>query len=161
MSQFYQAYHAPLYAVAFRIIRNRQSAEDVVQESMVKVWLAIATYDPEQARLLTWAAKVCANVAIDYVRTARYRLTRRSTSLEDTVAGRLPGLGGFQPEHIGMPELLRALRPEYRQLLDLIYLQGYTQQEAALHLAVPLGTVKTWSTQARRQLLRWIQLKHP
>ncbi|WP_345109283.1 RNA polymerase sigma factor [Hymenobacter algoricola] len=61
-----------------------------------------------------------------------------------------PAPAGFRPEHIGVVDLLRGLRPEYRQVMELLYLQGYTQPETAEALQVPVGTVKTWSVGARR-----------
>ena len=154
MTLFYQQHRPALFTVVLRIVRNRQSAEDVVQESMVKVWLSIASYDAEMGRLFTWAAKICCNTAIDHMRTARTRQAARTTSLEDTSALRHAAPGGFRPEHIGVPELLLGLRPEYRQVMDLLYLQGYTQGEAAEKLQVPLGTVKTWVGRARCTLAR-------
>lgn len=86
------------------------------------------------------------------MRTGRYRLSARTSSLEDSAAVQGTAVTGFVPEHIGVAELLGGLRPEYRQVMELLYLRGYTQQEAAVALEVPLGTVKTWSVGARRQL---------
>ena len=91
---------------------------------------------------------------IDHVRTARYRLGARTASLDDSPAACYPAPTDFRPEHIGVADLLRGLRPEYRQVLELLYLQGYTQVETAEALQVPVGTVKTWSLSARRQLSR-------
>lgn len=153
MTLFYQHYRAALHAAVNRIVRNPQTAEDVVQEGMVKVWHSIASYDPEQSRLFTWAAKVCCNTAIDYVRTGRHRMGARSASLEDSAEAQRRAVS-FRPEDIGVTDLLLGLRPEYRQVMDLLYLQGYTQQEAADHLHVPVGTVKTWVGRARFQLAR-------
>lgn len=149
MTLFYHQYRSALLSAILRIVRNRQSAEDVLQESLVKVWFAIASYDETQSRLFTWAAKICCNTAIDHVRTGRFRLTARTASLEDSAAAQHVAAPGFQPEHIGVSELLHGLRPEYRQVMELLYLRGYTQVEAADALSVPVGTVKTWVGRAR------------
>lgn len=149
MAEFYQQYRAALYAAILRIVRNRQSAEDVLQEGMVKVWFSIATYNAGQGRLFTWAAKICCNTAIDHIRTGRFRLTAHSNSLEDTPALHFAAPTSFRPEHIGVADLLCSLRPEYRQVMDLLYLQGFTQVEAATKLCVPLSTVKTWAGRAK------------
>ncbi|MCC3155211.1 sigma-70 family RNA polymerase sigma factor [Hymenobacter sp. BT770] len=150
---FYQHYHVALSAAVRRIVRDPHAAQDVLQESMVKIWRALALYDPNQGRLFTWAAKICCNTAIDHVRTARYRLAARTHSLDDARALAL-GTPGFRPEDIGVADLLRGLRPEYRHVMDLLYLQGHTQQEAAERLNVPLGTVKTWVGRSRQLLGR-------
>lgn len=153
MAVFYRRYHAALLAAVRRIVHDRQDAEDVVQAGMFKVWRGIASFDPEKSRLFTWAAKICCNAAIDHVRTARYRLAGRTDGLENADTSAL-STAGFRPEDIGVADLLTVLRPEYRQVMDLLYLQGYTQLEAAEHLNVPVGTVKTWVGRARQLLGR-------
>lgn len=154
MTLFYHGYRPALYAAVRRIVRNPQSAEDVLQESLVKIWLALDSYDATQSRLFTWAAKICCNTAIDHVRSSHYRVTARMASLEQTQVANYPAPPTFNPEHLGLSDLLRDLRPEHRRVLDLLYLQGYTQVEAAEALQVPVGTVKTWSLGARRRLAR-------
>lgn len=137
-----------------RVVRNRQSAEDVLQESLVKVWASIASYDAAQSRLFAWAAAICRNAAVDHVRTGRHRVLLRTATLKDTPGQQFVAPPDFMPEHIGVPELLLGLRPEYRRVLELLYPGGYTQLEAAEELQVPLGTVKTWSVGARHRLAR-------
>lgn len=152
MTGFYRQYHAALYATVLKIVRNRHSAEDVLQEALLKVWLSAASYDAARGRLFTWAARICANAAIDHVRSSHFRMTARTASLEHS-----PALGHaapveFRPEHIGVADLLYQLRPEHRQVLDLLYLQGFTQAEAAAALNLPLGTLKTRAASAKRRL---------
>lgn len=149
MADFYHQYQVPILALLLRITRNRQSAEDALQEGMVKVWRSIGSYDPALSSLFTWAARVCSNTAIDQLRKGNSRMLARTASLDKVIELRHMAAEGFQPEHIGVVELLQPLRPEYRQVMDLIYLQGYTQAEAADQLCVPVGTVKTWTGRAR------------
>ena len=149
MADFYQHYRPALLAAVLRIVRNRQTAEDLVQESMLKVWLNIGSYDAGISQLFTWAARICCNTAIDYLRTGRARLVAHSASLEDTPVVHYAAPVGFRPEHIGVEDLLLGLRPEYRQVMSLLYLQGFTQAEAAAELCVPVSTVKTWAGRAR------------
>jgi RNA polymerase sigma factor (sigma-70 family) len=151
MALFYQHYHKSLLAAVMRIVRNAHTAEDVMQESMLKVWRAIGTYNPDHSRLFTWAAKICCNTAIDYIRTGQHRFAGRTDGLDNARAQKLVA-PGFRPEDIGVADILQTLRPEYRQVMDLLYLQGHTQQEVAKRLNVPLGTVKTWVGRARHLL---------
>lgn len=153
MTEFYQRYHLALFAAVQRLMRNRPAAEDVLQEGLIKVWCAIDSYDSKQGRLFTWAAKICCNTAIDHLRTARHRLAARTAPLDDQLVQAL-GTPGFRPDDIGVADLLHGLRPEYRQVMDLLYLQGHTQQETAERLNVPVGTVKTWVGRARFLLSR-------
>jgi RNA polymerase sigma-70 factor (ECF subfamily) len=119
-----------------------------MQEGMLKVWRGIGSYDPNQGRLFTWAARICCNTAIDHVRTGQHRLAGRTDGLDGVRVQELAA-PEFRPEDIGVADLLRGLRPEYRQVMDLLYLQGHTQQEVAERLNVPVGTVKTWVARAR------------
>lgn len=153
MTEFYQRYHGALCAAVRRLVRDSHTAEDVVQEGMLKVWRGIALYDPAQGRLFTWAAKICCNTAVDHLRTGRQRLAARTAGLDSTLVDAL-AVPGFRPDDIGVADLLQGLRPEYRQVMDLVYLQGYTQLEASEHLNVPLGTVKTRMGRSRLLLAR-------
>lgn len=154
MTVFYQHFGRALQGTVLRVVRNQQSAEDVLQESLVKVWASIASYDAAQSRLFTWAATICRNAAIDHVRTGRHRELMRTATLDDKPGRQFVAPPDFMPEHIGVPDLLLGLRPEHRRVLELLYLRGYTQLEAAEELQVPLGTVKTWSVGARHRLAR-------
>ena len=161
MTDFYRHYRPALLTAVLRLVRNRHTAEDLLQEGMLKVWLSIEAYDPDRGRLFTWAARICCNAAIDYLRTGRARLLARSASLEDTPALHQAAPTEFHPEHIGVADWLLPLRPHHRQVLDLLYLQGYTQLEAAAALQVPLGTVKTWAGRARVLLAQRLQTPRP
>jgi DNA-directed RNA polymerase specialized sigma24 family protein len=108
-----------------RVVRNRQTGEDVLQESMVKGWFSIGSYDAEISWLFTWAARICCNTAIDHLRTGRARLVAQSATLGDTPAMHYAAPVEFYPEHIGVADLLLNLRPEYRRVIDLLYLQDF------------------------------------
>lgn len=158
MARFDERYRGALLTQVRRLVRDPQSAEDVLQEGLLKVWLAVATYDPARGRLYTWAARVCVNAAVDHLRSRAVRQGRRTTPLAELVLiGAEPAAPVvFWPEHIGLVDLLARLRPEHRRTLELLYFGGYTYPEAAEELAVPLSTVKTWASTAKRRLARWL-----
>jgi len=143
MTLFYQHYHKSLYHFIWRVVRQDELAEDILQESMLKCWLSFASYDARKGRLFTWALNLSRNLAIDKLREARYQQARRTVSLAETDYDQLVATNGFQPEHIGVREWLTALSASDRALLDTLYFKGYTQVEAAAHLHLPLGTVKS------------------
>lgn len=142
MSFFYENYKRALYQVILRIVRQEELAEDVLQESMLKFWLAFPTYDASKGRLFTWALNISRNLAIDRLREQR-RTAQRTQSLSDCSAHRLAAPLTFQPEHIGVRDWLVLLEPSDQQLLELLYMRGYTQAEVADELQLPLGTVKS------------------
>ncbi len=154
MTVFYRQYRVALYNTVLKTVRNRQSAEDVLQDALLRVWLSVASYDAARGRLFTWAARICANAAIDHVRSSYFRQSVRTASLEQSPAQGYAAPVDFRPEHIGVPDLLGQLRPDHRQVVDLLYLQGFTQLEASAALNMPLGTLKTRAASAKRQLAK-------
>ena len=143
MDQFYKSYSKALYYTIWRIVRQDELAEDLLQECMVKFWLAFPRYDSRKGRLFTWALNIARNLAIACLREHRYRDAQRTQSLSESLTLERAAPPTFVPEHIGVRDWLELLGPSDRQLLDLLYLQGYTQTEAADELHLPLGTVKS------------------
>lgn len=147
MTHFYQHYKAALYYTIWRIVRHNELAEDILQESMLKFWLTFAAYDTRKGRLFTWALNISRNLAIDRLRELR-RTSQHTSSLLESSAAELAAPISFKPEHVGVRELIANMLPDDHCLLDLLYWQGYTQQEAAEELQLPLGTIKSRSRRA-------------
>jgi len=143
-------YSRNLLSVILRLVRHEDLAQDVLQEGLLKVWLSIARYDPARGRLFTWMVRVCCNQAIDALRSPRHRFHSANKSLEVGGAQQASAPVSFNPEHIGLRELVLRLKPRQREVIDLLYFGGCTQVEAAEQLGIPLATVKT---RARAALL--------
>ncbi|UOQ72760.1 RNA polymerase sigma factor [Hymenobacter cellulosilyticus] len=154
MTLFYDKYGRVLYNVILRIVRNEVMAEDVLQESMVKIWYSFASYTASRGRLFTWALNVCRNAAIDQLRTRQYHEGQQTQALESSMACYQVAATGFQPEHVGLRELVMCLKPNDRKIIDLLYFGGFTQAEVADELQVPLGTVKTRARAAMHALAK-------
>ncbi|GAA3922990.1 RNA polymerase sigma factor [Hymenobacter algoricola] len=157
MTLFYDAYGKALHSTIWRIVKQEQLAQDVLQESMVKIWFSFASYDAQRGRLFTWALNVCRNVAIDHIRTKRHQAAVRTEELEKSMAQHQAAPPTFQPEHIGLRELVARLSPADQHLIDLLYFNGFTQAEAAHELAIPLGTIKTRARKAIGALSRAVR----
>jgi RNA polymerase sigma-70 factor (ECF subfamily) len=136
-------YGGSLLLVLMRLVRNRELAEDVLQDGLVKVWTSIASYDAAKGRLFTWMVRVCCNLAIDAMRSPRFRFHQGNKPLEVAAAQQAAAAGSFNPEHIGLRELTQRLKPRQLEVIDLLYFGGCTQVEAAKELDIPLATVKT------------------
>jgi RNA polymerase sigma-70 factor (ECF subfamily) len=154
MTLFYRQYSKLLYPVILRIVRNVPAAEDILQESMIKIWNSFASFDATKGYLFSWALRVCRNTAIDHMRDRRAREAQKTQPLDASAALYHAAPATFLPEHVGVRELTHRLRPEYQRLIDLLYFEGLTQVEAAERLQLPLGTVKTHSRQAIRELIK-------
>ncbi len=154
MTLFYKQYGKALYHTIWRLVRHEELAEDVMQETLLKFWLAFPKYDSAKGKLFTWALNIGRNLAIDHLRERRYREAQRTLSLSASDAPDRAAPLTFRPEHIGVRDWLKLLGPGDRQLLDLLYLKGYTQTEAADELRLPLGTVKSRAGRIIRNLAR-------
>lgn len=141
VGELYDAYGGALFGVVLRIVQSRELAEQVLQDTFVKVWRNSASYDASKGRLFTWLVNIARNTAIDATRTAHFQHYRKTESLENLV--HRPSADTLNPEHIGVREVVGRLDEKYRLLIELIYFQGYTQEEAAEATGIPLGTIKT------------------
>jgi RNA polymerase sigma factor (sigma-70 family) len=157
MTLFYEKYSAALYGVIFRIVKKEEIAEDVLQESLVKIWHSFQSYDASKGRLFTWVLNISRNLAIDKIRSRQYRVNSRTQPIEESAALRQAAEPSFRPEHIGLQEVTRQLNPEQKQIIDLLYFGGFTQSEVAEELNLPLGTVKTRARAAIKVLAKLIR----
>ncbi len=153
MAHFYKHYKRALYHTIWRIVRQDEVAEDLLQECMVKFWVAFPTYDTRKGRLFTWALQIGRNLALDCLREQRRKTQLTSPLTEELTTSRAAPVS-FYPEHIGVRDWLNLLSTSDRRLLELLYLEGYSQSEAAQELAIPLGTVKTRAGRIIRNLTR-------
>jgi len=144
---------AQLFGVALRMLRQRDRAEDVLQESFVTIWQRAGDYDPAKGAPLTWLITILRHRAIDALRrSARQpeRLAEPEEALLALVAG--PADSADRGSDLrALQNCLGELGPEQRRAMLLVYAYGLTQEELAARLATPLGTVKSW---IRRSLER-------
>ncbi|MVN90834.1 RNA polymerase sigma factor [Mucilaginibacter aquatilis] len=149
----YDMYSAALYGVIVRIVNDTSTAEDVLQETFVKIWHSAASYSAEKGRLFTWIVNIARNLAIDKIRSKDFRNQFKNQELENNV-GYIDQNNStvYKPELLGVKDLINTLRPEQKSVLDLIYFKGYTHTEAADELGMPLGTIKTRLRMAIQQL---------
>ena len=141
IGELYDAYGGALYGVVLRIVQSPELAQQVLQDTFVKVWRNGTAYDSSKGRLFTWLVNIARNTAIDATRTAHFQRRQKTDSLDVLVHS--PGGPSVNPEHIGVREVVNRLDEKYRQLIELMYFQGYTQEEAAEETGIPLGTIKT------------------
>lgn len=130
-----------MLGIIVRIVRNKQIAEEILQKTFLKIWDKIDTYDEEKSSLFTWMATIARNNAIDQRRLASYANNEKTESLDTTVYDYKTSI--LHTDGIDTSKLLSALDTKYMTVLDMMYLQGYTQSEISRELEIPLGTVKT------------------
>lgn len=152
----YRHYGANLLGIILRIVKDQSLAEDVLQESLVKVWKNTSSFDAQKGRLFTWLLNICRNTAIDKTRSAAFR-HQAAIQGDDNLVGMVDSTDSysFNPDQIGIREWVDKLSPEQVEVIDIVYFSGYSHREAAEKLNLPLGTLKTRLRTALISLRQW------
>jgi RNA polymerase sigma-70 factor (ECF subfamily) len=137
----YDNYGNALFGVVLRIVQSRELAEQVLQDTFLKAWRNGASYDESKGRLFTWLLNIARNTAIDATRTAHFQHYRKTEPVDNLV--HISGGESVNPDHVGLREVVNRLDEKYRNLIDLVYFKGYTQDEIARETGIPIGTIKT------------------
>jgi RNA polymerase sigma-70 factor (ECF subfamily) len=122
----------------------------VLQETYVNIWRRIDTYDAGRGRLFTWMLNIARNAAIDKTRSKGFQQSQRQISLVD--GEMIPAIVRPGVDDLGLKKMILKLKDEQRLLIDLSYFQGFTHEQIAKALDIPLGTVKTRIRSALTQL---------
>lgn len=157
-SYLYDNYAGALYNTIVGIVTDTELANDVLQEVFIKIWRQIDSYDTGRGRLFTWMLNIARNASIDTVRSKGFQNSRANQELTDHVAD-TAGSVETKTDTIGLRKIVAQLKQEWRVLVELSYFQGYTQDEIAGMLQIPLGTVKTRMRSAIQQLSKQLKEK--
>ena len=141
-SFLYDRYSKALFSIILQVVPQQELAEDILQEVFVKIWQNISSYDETKGRLYTWMLNIARNQAIDRTRSKDFNNRMKTTELSENVYNSSQAVEA-KMDDVGLQKTLSNLPDESRKLLDLAYYQGYTQEEIAKMLNIPLGTVKT------------------
>ncbi|MFT6994107.1 MAG: RNA polymerase sigma factor (sigma-70 family) [Maribacter sp.] len=141
ISLLYDNYGDTLLGVAKKVVRSDDLAQDVLQESFVKIWKKSDTYDPSKAKLFTWLFRITRNTAIDKLRSVNTK-TDKEIQIDVSDVYNI-GVESTKPELMDMQEHLNKIEDKYQIVLDALFFQGMTQQEASEELDIPLGTIKS------------------
>jgi RNA polymerase sigma-70 factor, ECF subfamily len=163
-------YQRPVFSIIYRMIRDREQAEDLGQETFVRVFNHIERYDPRY-KFSSWIFKIATNLTIDWIRrkelnTVSIDGSRNAVTAEQIEATSITIASPDEnPEELLEAKQLGAeieqaigrLRPEYRAAILLRHVEGREYQEIAEILSLPLGTVKTYIHRGRNELREQLQ----
>ncbi|MGA7236517.1 MAG: sigma-70 family RNA polymerase sigma factor [Bryobacteraceae bacterium] len=155
LAELYDRYGRLVYSLIVRVVRDGALAEDLVQETFLRVWNRAQGFDAQRGALGPWLLAVARNRAIDYLRSASGR-ERNALELEEVDH---PSLYTNMERDILASDKARVIRaaldklaPNQREVIELAYFEGLTQTEMAERMGQPLGTVKTWVRTALKNL---------
>lgn len=133
-----------LFAIAIRMMRSRDLAEDVLQEAFVKIWERSWQFDPAKGEALAWLATVTRHTALDRLRKQPRKVVAFDETIVDEIDAQLGTLTSSMGEASDLRRCLANLREDYRKVVILAYINGLTHEELAGQLGKPVGTVKSW-----------------
>lgn len=148
MADFYDRYGRMTYALIYRMVRNTAVAEDLVQETFLRVWNRVQAFDSEKGALAPWVLTVARNRAIDYIRSVDGRMAQSSFEIDKMEHPAV--FRDFENDILNLDrvkvlkEAFEKLTPNQRVAIELAYYEGLSQTEMAERMKQPLGTVKTW-----------------
>ena len=148
MGTLYDRYGNLAYSIILRIVGSHPLAEDLVQETFLRVWTRICLFDGDRRALRPWVVAIARNQALDYIRSSTgrtQRLTSGSNRLEQlSLAAAQHSSYWYDNSFAPVNAAFQKLTVNQRAVINLAYFQGMSQSEIALSLGKPLGTVKTW-----------------
>lgn len=158
-------YERPVFSLVFRMVRDRNVAEDLAQEAFIRAFNAIDSYNPSY-KFSNWIFKIANNHTIDFLRKRRldtvsiHGSPNASTAQEEARTSLVVEATDERPDafvenrELGgqIEQAIGLLRPEYRTVVLLRHVEGYSYEEIAEAMDLPLGTVKTYLHRARNEL---------
>ncbi|SPE36075.1 RNA polymerase sigma factor [Candidatus Sulfopaludibacter sp. SbA3] len=156
LADLYDQFGTYVFRVAYCLVRDADAAENLTQETFLYLWNRIAAFDSGRGTLTAWVGLVARSRALDYVRSAEFRMARRTAPLEDARPLANPSSVECRMAQVERIRLLEGpwqrLKQCERQTLRLAYYSGLSQPEIAERLNRPLGTIKTWMRSGLRSL---------
>jgi len=155
MADLYDRYGRLVYTLILRVVRDGGIAEDLVQETFLRVWNRAQGFDAERGALGPWLLAVARNRAIDYLRSSAGRM-RNSVEVPETEHP--ASFTDMEKELLNSDRVRRVrgalekLSENQRAVIELAYFEGLSQSEMAERMRQPLGTVKTWVRTALQSL---------
>ncbi len=145
LNYLYDNYSSVLYGFILNGVNNKENiAEDILQEVFIKIWKNIQSYDASRGRLYTWMLNIARNSTIDFLRSKQNQKDSRNQTIDHSVND-INKNGNFEQktDTIGLKQLVSNLPLNHKEIIELVYFKGYTQDETSKELNIPLGTVKT------------------
>ena len=162
-------YERPVFSLVYRMVRDRTLAEDLAQETFIKVLNALDSYRPEY-KFSSWIFKIANNAAIDHLRRRELDTLSLDGSPDARTADEVAATALQATDHAESPleelesretgsaieRAIGRLRPEYRTCILLRHVEGRSYEEIADVMDLPLGTVKTYIHRARLELREYL-----
>lgn len=157
-SYLYDNYSGALFGLINKMVNDKELAEDILQDTFVKIWNNFDNYESVKGRLFTWMINLTRNLTIDTLRSKGYKKQSKIHSDDFSVNNLSDTTHGIDKfDAMGIRKQLTLLKNDQKQIIDLAYFGGFTQDEISKQLSIPLGTVKTRMRAAILELRKLLQ----
>lgn len=157
-SYLYDNYCGALFGLVYKMVNDKELAEDILQEAFVKIWNNFSNYDSAKGRLFTWMLNLARNLTIDTLRSKGYKKQSKIRSDENSVNNFSDNAHAAEKfDAMGIRKQLTLLNSDQKLIIDLAYFGGLTQDKISKQLSIPLGTVKTRMRTAILELRKILQ----
>lgn len=164
IAELYDRYGRIVYTLILRIVRDRAVAEDLVQESFLRVWNRAQAFDADRGALGPWILTLARNQALDYIRSVQGRVWNGMLPADNDYPGVFRDWEGDLLNNVRLDQVRSALNKlsgNQRTVIELAYFEGLSQTEMAERMHQPLGTVKTWIRSALKTLREELSVPAP
>ncbi len=163
-SELYNLSSSKLFAISFRILKEKSLAEDVLQESFLQVWNKASRYDVKKSLAMTWMGTIVRNKSIDLIRKRHkdeYNIELDESLIDSEDAS-------IDPENLAITnsmlkdvsDCMAYSKNEYNKVIIMAYLEGYSHQQIATKIGKPIGTIKTWISRGVDKLKKCLKVKY-
>ena len=147
-SKLYDDYSASLYGVILRMCNDEQHAQNLLQDTFLTIWEKSHQYDPEKGKFYTWAYRIAKNKTLNFLRQSHNLI-----QTEDLSVDIIDIVDSYEKqEYLKLDGCITELDQHHQKAIELIYFKGLTHREAHKVMKIPLGTFKSYISQALKKL---------
>lgn len=159
LAPLFEHFGGMVFSIALRVLKHRPEAEEVVQETFLEAWRRVSRYSPERASFGAWLATIARTRAIDKLRATKSRARTHETQLNEPTEVAESPMDALETQRDAQQvrAALVQLPPEQREVIELAFFEGLSQQEICERTQTPLGTVKTRARLGSRKLAQLLR----
>ena len=151
--ELHNMYSDSVYGIILKIVKNKDVASELTQDVFLKVWNNATSYSSKKGRFFTWVLNIARNCAIDYTRSKFSKKSLKNISVDKFANKFMSSTDSDATTNtIGLDKIVGNLEPKVRNILNLLYFEGFTQKEISEEYNIPLGTIKTRKRNGLSQL---------
>lgn len=142
--ELHKMYANSMQSVIFNILNDEEVTEEVLQDVFLKAWKKSHSYQPSKGKIFTWLLNIARHAAIDKLRSKGFKKAKLRIECTTILTNHHSHDNlDLKVNAIGLRGFIDQLEHKYKDLINLLYFQGYTHKEAAKEMQMPIGTIKT------------------